>query len=150
MWKPYDRVAFATTTTGDGTVAVGPALSGRFFTPVEAGVENATSEIPYLIIDGGDVEGGFGTYDAGTFARDTVHFSKIGGTAGTSKIDLSGAATVRFVASAEAFEAILAALEARPPATGFEAMVALTESEFAALDPPDPDTIYFHLPDPEE
>jgi hypothetical protein len=110
MWKPYDRVAFATTTTGDGTVAVGPALSGRFFTPVEAGVENETSEIPYLIIDGGDVEGGFGTYDAGTFARDTVHFSKIGGTAGTARIDLSGAATVRFIASAAAFDEILDAL----------------------------------------
>ena len=150
MWKPYDRVAFATNTTGDGAVAIGPALGPRFVAPSDLAIPNATAEIPYLIIDGNNFEIGFGTYDAGTFARDVVHLSKIGGVAGTDKISLTGQATVRFVASGAAFAAILAALEARPPGSGYTASVALTESEFAALDPPDPDTIYFHAADPEE
>jgi hypothetical protein len=53
--------------------------------------------------DGNDVEIGEGTYTASgtTLSRDTVTESKIGGTAGTSKINLSGNATVFITARAE-------------------------------------------------
>lgn len=95
----YDRVAFTTTTTGTGTVNVGNALTAAFMTPAEAGVTNGASPIPYLILDGDNFEIGVGTYATGTpptFARTTVHVSKISGTVGTSKINLSGSAVVRF------------------------------------------------------
>ena len=106
----FNRVAFSTATTGTGSVNVGAAISTAFLTPAEAGAENADTPIPYLIQDGADFEIGLGTYNTGdpaTFDRDTVIVSKIGGTAGTSKIDLSGNAQVRFIASADEFSAFL-------------------------------------------
>lgn len=106
----FDRVAFFTATTGTGTVNVGAAITDAFLTPAEAGVENNDSPIPYLILDGADFEIGVGTYSTGsppTFARDTVTVSKIGGTVGTSKINLSGEAQVRFAHGAEELDAFL-------------------------------------------
>lgn len=95
----FDRVAFLTETTGTGTVEIDEAITPSFFTPDEAGVTDGATPIPYLILDGQDVEYGYGTYNTGTpatFSRDTVIKSKIAGTVGTSKIDLSGNARVRF------------------------------------------------------
>lgn len=99
----FNRVAFDTATTGVGTVDVGSAVDNSFLTPTEAGAQDADTDIPYLIEDGTDFEVGLGTFNTGspnTFVRDTVIVSKISGTAGTSKISLSGSATVRFVLDA--------------------------------------------------
>lgn len=104
MRKYFNRVAFQTSTTGTGSVDVGSAVNDALLTPDEAGAQDADTSIPYLIEDGTDFELGLGTFNAGTpdtFDRDAVAVSKISGTAGTSKIDLSGGATVRFVADAE-------------------------------------------------
>lgn len=89
-----NRARMTTSTTGTGTVTLGAAVT-RFATFGEAGAVNATAYI-YLIEDGNDFETGVGTYTSAgtTLSRDTVVLSKIAGVAGTSKIDLSGSATV--------------------------------------------------------
>lgn len=95
MAKAYaDRVWMTTATTGTGTLTLGSAKAG-YATFAEGGVANADT-VSYVIIDGDDFEIGTGTYTSSgtTMSRDTVHASKIGGTAGTSKINLSGAAEV--------------------------------------------------------
>ena len=85
-----DRVAETTATTGTGTITLGGAISDAFLTFLEAGIANMG--VPYLITDGDDFEIGVGVVNAGstTLTRDTVHVSKIGGTAGTAKSNLSG------------------------------------------------------------
>lgn len=106
MAKYFDRVAFTTATTGTGTMNVGSAVSAAFLLPDEAGAQNGDSSIPYLINDGNEFEIGYGTFSTGTpdtFSRDTVVISKVGGTVGTNKINLSGNAEVRFIADAAAF-----------------------------------------------
>lgn len=97
----FNRVRVNTATTGTGTVTLGAATSTAYFTFAEAGVPNATV-VSYVIEDGNDVEFGVGTYTSAgtTLSRDTVTASKIGGTAGTSKINLSGAAVVFITALA--------------------------------------------------
>lgn len=95
MAKVYVNRAWMTTaTTGTGTVTLGTAQA-NCFTFAEAGVANGDTA-SYVILDGGDVEIGTGTYtSAGTlFSRDTVTISRIAGTAGTTKLTLSGAATI--------------------------------------------------------
>jgi hypothetical protein len=95
MAKSYaNRVWMTTATSGTGTITLGSALAG-YLTPAEAGVPNADT-VTYCIIDGDDFELGTGTYTTSgtTLSRDTVTVSKIGGTAGTSKINLSGTAEV--------------------------------------------------------
>lgn len=95
MAKAYaDRVWMTTATTGTGTLTLGSAKAG-YATFAEGGVANADT-VSYVIIDGDDFEIGTGTYTSSgtTMSRDTVHASKIGGTAGTSKINLSGSAEV--------------------------------------------------------
>lgn len=89
-----NRAKMTTATTGTGTVTLGIAVTA-FLTFAEAGAANATV-YSYVIEDGNDVEFGIGTYtSSGTlFSRDTVTGSKIGGTAGTSKINLSGSAII--------------------------------------------------------
>lgn len=96
-----NRVGFETSTSGTGSVSVGAAVSG-YATPVEAGAVNGIS-YPYVIEDGTDFEVGYGTYSSSgpTLTRDTVYLSKIGGTAGTTKLTLSGSAKVYFTAAAE-------------------------------------------------
>jgi hypothetical protein len=93
----------STSITGTGTITLGSALDG-FFTFAEAGAQDA-DVVSYTIEDGNDVEIGTGTYTASgtTLSRDAVTESKIGGTAGTSKINLSGNATVFLTARAEDF-----------------------------------------------
>jgi len=91
-----NRVKHITSTTGTGTVTLGSAFSNAFFTFAEAGIANA-SKVTYVLEEGTDFEIGEGTYTSAgtTLSRDIVLASKIGGTAGTSKMNLAGAATVR-------------------------------------------------------
>lgn len=95
-----NRAKMSTSTTGTGTVTLGSAVTG-FLSFAEAGAVNATV-YPYVIEDGDDFEIGIGTYTSSgtTFSRDTVTASKISGTAGTSKINLSGSATIFLTARA--------------------------------------------------
>lgn len=88
-----DRAWVATATTGTGTITLGAAQSG-YATFAEAGIVNGP--VVYCIIDGTDFEMGIGTYNSAgpTLTRDVVSLSKISGTAGTSKKNLSGSATV--------------------------------------------------------
>src|SRR5688572_28666463 len=97
----FNRVRMSTATTGTGTITLGSATSNAYFTFDEAGVADATV-VSYCIEDGTDVEFGIGTYTASgtTLSRSTVTASKISGTAGTSKIDLSGSAIVFITALA--------------------------------------------------
>lgn len=95
MAKVYPARAWMTTaTTGTGTVTVGSSKAG-YMTFAEAGVADADTAA-YCIIDGDDFERGIGTYASSgtTISRDTVVASKIAGVAGTSKINLSGTATI--------------------------------------------------------
>ena len=98
-----NRVGHDTATTGTGTVTLGAAMTGHA-TVAEAGGVNATV-YTYLIEEGDDFEIGRGTYTSAgtTFSRDTVILSKIGGTAGTSKMNLAGSATVKITAIKEDF-----------------------------------------------
>jgi len=105
--KAYANRAWMTTaTTGTGTITLGSAKAG-YFTFAEAGVPDADT-VTYVIVDGADFEIGTGTYTSSgtTLSRDTVTASKIGGVAGTSKINLSGTAEV-FLANRAAETAFL-------------------------------------------
>lgn len=97
----FNRVKVNTSTTGTGTITLGAAFSNAFCTFAEAGAANG-NVVTYTIEDGNDFEIGRGTYTSSgtTLSRDTVLLSKIGGSAGTSKINLSGAAVV-FIAAAK-------------------------------------------------
>lgn len=100
MVKILDRVWQQTATTGTGTLTLGSALPG-FLTAAEAGGVD-TDEVEFVIRDGDDFELSRGVLGSSstTLTRATVIRSKIGGTVGTSKINLSGAAEVFVVASA--------------------------------------------------
>lgn len=102
MAKLGNRVKVATATTGTGTVTLGAASSNAFCTFAEAGILNAET-VAYCIEEGTDFEIGTGSYTSSgtTLSRASVTLSKIGGTAGTSKMNLAGAATVRIVARKE-------------------------------------------------
>ena len=104
MANIFNRVAVAIATTGTGTVTFGSALDTDFLTPSEAGAVDADTPW-YLLEEGGDFEIGQGTVGGSvtTLARTTVIVSKIGGTVGTSKMNLAGSATLRFVEPAEAW-----------------------------------------------
>ncbi|ABA04735.1 per-hexamer repeat gene protein [Nitrobacter winogradskyi Nb-255] len=101
MFKLFDRVKVNIATTGTGDVTFGSASSNAFLTPTEAGAGDGDT-VRYMIVDGLDFEEGIGTIGGGvtTMARTTVAKSKIGGTAGTSKINLSGTAVLSLTASA--------------------------------------------------
>lgn len=104
MAKVYNRAKVNTATTGTGTMTLGTAVSNAFCTFAEAGVANA-DVVAYVIEDGTDFEIGIGTYTAAgtTLSRTTVRLSKIGGTSGTSKINLSGTAVVYIAPCREEF-----------------------------------------------
>lgn len=94
MTVGLNRARMTTSTTGTGTITLGSAVTG-YASLDEAGAVNATA-YTYCIEDGDDFEIGTGTYTSSgtTLSRDTVTLSKISGTAGTSKINLSGSAKV--------------------------------------------------------
>jgi hypothetical protein len=102
MAKLYNRVKVTTATTGTGTVTLGSAASNAFCAFAEAGVQNGDA-VTYVLEENNDFEIGRGTYTSSgtTLSRDTVLLSKIGGVAGTSKMSLLGAATVRITAAAQ-------------------------------------------------
>lgn len=94
-----DRVYVNTATTGTGTVTLGSAVAGNMLTSAEAGMVDGQT-YAYAIEEGSDFEAGYGVYTASgtTLTRATVKESKIGGTAGTTKMNLAGAAKVRVTA----------------------------------------------------
>lgn len=98
----YNAVYVGTATTGTVDITLGSAEGDNFLDYTEAGVPDETI-VTYLIEEGEDFELGRGLYDADydIQQRDYVLVSKIGGTAGTSKMNLAGQATVRIVAAAE-------------------------------------------------
>lgn len=119
-----NRARMTTATTGTGTVTLGSAVAG-FATFAEAGAQDA-DVFSYVIEDGLDFEIGTGTYTSSgtTLSRDTVYLSKISGTAGTSKINLSGDATIFVSALAEEFAAY------QPLDADLTAIAALTTDSF--------------------
>jgi len=96
-----DSVKVATSTTGTGSVTVGAAEPG-YLTPAEAGAVDGRV-YTWRLDDGDDFEIFLGTYSSTgpTVSRDTVLVSKISGTAGTSKINLSGTAKLSAVPVAD-------------------------------------------------
>jgi len=96
-----DSVKVATPTTGTGSVTVGAAEPG-YLTPAEAGAVDGRV-YTWRLDDGDDFEIFVGTYSSTgpTVSRDTVLVSKISGTAGTSKINLSGTAKLSAVPVAD-------------------------------------------------
>lgn len=123
----YNRVKMTTATTGTGTVTLGSAAANNYCTFAEAGVPNA-KQVRYVIEEGTDFEIGLGTYTSSgtTLSRDTVTLSKIGGTAGTSKMNLAGAATVRIDAAAEDLNNGSVGVATRPKVVTFTRDISLT------------------------
>lgn len=101
-----DRVAFAVSgTPGTGNVTPGSAVGAGYITPSQAGIADGNKPM-ILFQDGNDFEISECTWvnGSGHFTRDTVRISKAGGTISTSKLNLTSAATCRFVAGAEVFK----------------------------------------------
>lgn len=96
-----NRVRHNVATLGTGTITLG-ASPADWFTMAEAGVKDG-SRVRYLLREGANVELGLGTYDSTgpVVTRDTVSSSKISGVAGTSKIDLQGAAVFTLILARE-------------------------------------------------
>lgn len=100
--KLVNRAKVGTATTGTGTVTLGSAVAG-FQTLASASVGNG-EVVRYLIEDGDEWELGSGTYSSSgpTLARTTMLESSTG-----SKLNLSGAATVAVVSTAEDFRSVI-------------------------------------------
>lgn len=97
----FDRVRFNTSTTGTGTITVGPAVSG-FRTPAGASVPDGT-KLSLFIFDGGDWEDATGIYAAsGTTLTRTLRYSSTG-----ALLNLSGSATVVVTPGKDDFDYIL-------------------------------------------
>ena len=101
MLKLFDRTKVNIATTGTGDVTFVSASSNAFLTPTEAGCADSDT-VRYVIVDGTDYEEGTGTIKSSVavMERSTVLRSKIGGTAGTTKIDLSGTAVLSLTLAA--------------------------------------------------
>lgn len=110
--KYANRVWMTTTTAGTGTITLGSVKSGDYFTFAEAGVSDGDT-VAYVIVDGSNVEIGIGTYTSSgtTLSRDTVIASRIAGVAGTTKVTLSGNATVFIAEQATEAQAVYDLLE---------------------------------------
>jgi hypothetical protein len=107
--KYFDNVGQTTATTGQGDVTLGAVLGTNFFTFAEQGAQDG--DPVYIRIDeAGDVEIARATLNitAGTLSRDAVLRSRIGGVAGTAKMNLGGAAQVRCIAPSEALSLLAA------------------------------------------
>jgi hypothetical protein len=100
MAKLFDLVKVNIATTGTGTVTFGSVFSPEFFTPSEVGAADGDT-VRYVLIDGTDIELGTGVIGGSvTTMTRTVTRSRIGGTAGTTKITLSGTAYLALTAAA--------------------------------------------------
>lgn len=121
-YKYVNRAWMLTATAGTGTVTLG-AAKASYLTFAEAGLTDGDTA-SYCIREGNDFEIGVGTYTASgtTFSRDTVIISKIGGTAGTTKMTLAGAAEIFIAQPAEEilkYDADLEAIGALAGTSGF-------------------------------
>lgn len=96
-----DRVYVNTATVGTGSATLGAAKSNAFCTMSDAG--GVTGTYTFIFEDGTDFEIVQGVWTSGTnvFTRVAVYLSKIAGVAGTTKISLSGSATMRLIAAKE-------------------------------------------------
>jgi hypothetical protein len=103
MSDQLNRCKFTSDTTGTGSsIHFVAAASAAFLTPTEAGIVDGR-KYTYVITQGNDFEiqqDQVWTASGSTIARGTPAFSKIGGTAGTTKITLDNTAVVSFGASA--------------------------------------------------
>lgn len=92
--KLFDRVKFATATSGTGNIAIGPAVEG-FLTPALAGAVNG-DQVPYFIVDGANFAHGLGTYSTSgpSLTRDAAERRWNGTAMATAKLSLSGSAEV--------------------------------------------------------
>lgn len=96
----FDLVKVNIPTAGTGDVTFGAPFSPGFFAPDEVGAVDGNTP-RYIIVDGDDVEMGVGLIKSTvTQMERTVLRSRIGGIAGTSKINLSGTAFLAFTAAA--------------------------------------------------
>lgn len=94
------RAKASTATTGTGTMTLGAGIA-PYQSWSAAGALNGAA-YPYLIEDGNDWELGYGTYSSsGATLTRNVTQSEIGGATGTTKLTLSGNATVACIARPE-------------------------------------------------
>jgi hypothetical protein len=129
-----NRVAMSIATTGTGTVTADTLVSDRFNTPAEAGAVDG-KKYYWMLEDGLDYELFIGawTLSGTTVSRDTVLESKISGVHGTSKLNLSGAATLRSVAPGEVIKGTVQTVgDASATVTDRVARVLLTTAFTAA------------------
>lgn len=138
--KFFDKVRSATATTGQSTLTLSGAYDASFASLAEAmaavgAVDGDTTD--YILAEGDDFEivedaviGGGGT----TVTRGTTAFSKIGGVAGTTKLDLAGAGQVRFFPSAKSLNKMLADILAKLSLSGGTLTGALTLHADPTLD----------------
>lgn len=98
-----NRIYVSTATVGTGTLTLGAVVSGGFCTFAEAGIADGATVRSYVIEEGSDFEIGYGVYNSAgpTLTRAVVRLSRIGGTAGTTKMTLAGNAKVRVIAAKE-------------------------------------------------
>lgn len=107
MSHKVNLVRVLTTATGNSTpITLGARYSTLFKTPAEAGAIDGRT-YTYLIVDGNDYEYGRGVYTAsGTSLSRNALESRVAGTLGTSRLNLSGTAQVRFVELAEDMDGV--------------------------------------------
>lgn len=107
MSHKVNLVRVLTAATGNSTpITLGARYSTLFKTPAEAGAIDGRP-YTYLIVDGNDYEYGRGVYTAsGTSLSRNVMESRVAGTIGTSRLNLSGTAQVRFVELAEDMDGV--------------------------------------------
>lgn len=101
-----NRVRFATSTTGQGTIDVGAAYSNSFTTPMEAGGVSGRT-YTWVLEEGNDFEifrGVLTDASPDTVTRATVLLSRIAGVYGTTKMTLGGLATCRCIVAKEDLE----------------------------------------------
>jgi hypothetical protein len=121
---------------GTGTITLNAAVS-QFASFAEAGAVDG-SKYTYVIEDGNDFEIGQGTYTASgtTFTRDTVFLSKISGVAGTSKLTLTGNATISLTIAKEDLQFASQAQAEAGTAQGVLMDPLRTAQAIAVLSPP--------------
>lgn len=111
--KWFNRVRQTTSTTGTGdTITLGSVVGPNYFTLAEAGA--LVNDETVAVVEEGD---DFAIYRvtvnaaAASVEIDSVIGSKISGVAGTSRLNLGGAAVIWFTTAAEDLDAILDAIE---------------------------------------